>query len=902
MKDNENIFEIGKSIEERYEVERDLSVCNIAIGRVCGDIKSTYQQPPNGTPNGKYLFWLTNGETLKKGTSYIKDNYEKVVYKNTKLGEILIKNYKGKHCYQTKTNLKKINNIEVTIHNNADYTHVNGEIADLKIWIGDDYFQFQKLSDLLQQQEKEQIELENKRLQLESLKKQIEEKKRLEDQKQIIEEIFRLEENIERTKIEIKQARSFIRSTAFLRDQHRLDTFQEDAKRSHIYDGISVLIEGGPGTGKTTTVIQRLKFLTSKEALNDYNKKLTEQQINLVTDKKSSSWMFVSPTKLLLQYLRQNMQNEGLTTNDDNSLVLSDFRKSMIRLYELWVPDKEGPFKIYKNKADESTLIVYPERAINTFEKYCIKEITKKIKEVSNLETKDYSWHSTAVRIKSYCSASSRIRTISTLLDLFYLLQNDPEIGVKGLETDLSDKVKQAAVLVKRKIVANPEVVEQLRFLFDQWRNERIIVDEDEVDEDGLASYINTKVDFDTDLFDKLRSLIRRLALMHIDNSSKLSKKQNALYGLIKPFLENIPSFTQISELAWFSKKFAFLCKGVESNVISQIVKLYKSFRKDLLVNNNQDIYEKRLLKTLIEKDNNKHLHADEQNLLLGFINNLLLGLYKKSKDRFNDLNHVYSVAYKQSVKPVLVIDEATDYSQLDYYMIYSFRHYEFSAVTLSGDIMQGLNEAGVDSWNNLNWVIPNLDKKELKISYRQLPTLLQIAKEMYKEDQGYYPEYNSFIQNSENDPRPLVFISDDEEAKIEWISHRIRDVYRAYMTMPSVAIFVGDNEDIDELIERFEDLDLLNGISIKNCSGNRLLEREDTVRVFYMHEVKGMEFEVVFFHNIDKAMNDRDSEKFMRRYLYVGISRATSHLAATFNKMKGNENIIKYFDKDGNW
>lgn len=173
----------------------------------------------------------------------------------------------------------------------------------------------------------------------------------------------------------------------------------------------------------------------------------------------------------------------------------------------------------------------------------------------------------------------------------------------------------------------------------------------------------------------------------------------------------------------------------------------------------------------------------------------------------------------------------------------------------------------------------------------------------MYKEDQGFYPEYDSLIRDSINDPKPLAFISDDEDEKVKWISYLIQDVYRAYSNkMPSVAVFVGDDENIDELIERFEDLDLLNGISIMNCSGGRLLEREDTVRVFNLQEVKGMEFEVVFFHNIDKAIEDRDSEKLLRRYLYVGISRATTHLAATFNNEDGYENIIRYFEREGNW
>ena len=62
------------------------------------------------------------------------------------------------------------------------------------------------------------------------------------------------------------------------------------------------------------------------------------------------------------------------------------------------------------------------------------------------------------------------------------------------------------------------------------------------------------------------------------------------------------------------------------------------------------------------------------------------------------------------------------------------------------------------------------------------------------------------------------------------------------------------------------------------------------------------MEFEVVFFYDIDTALEDRSLD-IMRRYLYVGVSRATTHLAATFIQEEGNEDIIKYFDRTiDNW
>ena len=119
---------------------------------------------------------------------------------------------------------------------------------------------------------------------------------------------------------------------------------------------------------------------------------------------------------------------------------------------------------------------------------------------------------------------------------------------------------------------------------------------------------------------------------------------------------------------------------------------------------------------------------------------------------------------------------------------------------------------------------------------------------------------------------------------------------------MPSVAIFVGDNVNISNLVEVINDQDYLNGIQVYDCSENRTAPNSKSVRVFRISEVKGMEFEVVFFYDIDTALSD-GSPDLMRRYLYVGASRATTHLAATFTQEDGNENLIKYFDrKTNNW
>ena len=360
----------------------------------------------------------------------------------------------------------------------------------------------------------------------------------------------------------------------------------------------------------------------------------------------------------------------------------------------------------------------------------------------------------------------------------------------------------------------------------------------------------------------------------------------------------------KVGDLAWFVKNYAALTKGIESNIFSQIPRLYKLFRKKQLEKNTTS-YDTTLLKKIIEKESNKHLHADEQDLIIGFINNMLYRIYKRSSVRFDKLNHKYALAYKEWAKPVIGVDEATDFSLLDYYLIYSFRHYKFHSVTLSGDIMQSITDNGINDWDDLaNWILPELTKYELKVSYRQTPTLLNLAREMYKDEMGHYPSYQSDKElDKDNEPAPIACVSDDEDEKAEWIAKRIIEIYKVYDSkMPSVAIFVGDEVNVPKFIYTIYDTDLLNGIDVVDCTDGRALNRADIVRVFRISEVKGMEFEVAFFHNLDEAMHGRTTG-LMKKYLYVGLSRATTHLAATFCNPDDSSDVIRYFDtKNNNW
>ena len=849
------------------------------------------------------------------------------IYKNTKLGGALIMKGIGNSIYYG----NRPTPYKLKVYNKATYRHwITGSIDQIEIQQEDKKrYRFADLKSLLSQfqaaknkedENKRRLqELEKERKEIELLQKKAAEEEALRLQKEREEnerktrecqekaELY--EKEIAETNAKIKYIKSFVRNELTLRAQHILDPSQEEAKRSHLYDGVPVLIDGGPGTGKTTTMIQRLKFLLSDVALREHTE-MSENDIVDLTNPNSidTKWIFFSPNTLLLEYLRNNMREEEMIANDGNTFTLEQFRKKMLLEYKLRNPETDSPFKNYSFRNESpQPLIKNAVQTIRDFETFCIENIKSILLKAYSLHTVDYEWHSKAVEIKAYCKSAEKVNDMSALVNLFNSLQDNQNNQVRDIEQQLEKLLGSVSVETQQEILKDEATLNAVKDLLEKWNKESVPQSDDEVletemDEDAENEDESVKLNFEADLYKRLKALIRNASVIKIDSKKKLGGRQAELYSVVSKHI-NEESLEKVGSLVWFVKNYALFTKGIESNIFNQIPRLYKLFRKKQLDNSSSN-YNLVLLKKIIEKESNKHLHADEQSLLIGYINNMLYQINKRSSVRFNNLKHKYALAYKEWVKPVIGVDEATDFSILDYYLICSFRHYKYNSITLCGDIMQGITENGINDWDDLKWILPELVKKELKVSYRQTPTLVKLAREMYKDEEGHYPSYQSDKElDKENEPAPIACVSDDEEEKAEWIAKRIIEVYKIYDgKMPSVAVFVGDEVNVSQFINTIYDTDLLNGIDVVDCTGGRALNRSDIVRVFRISEVKGMEFEVAFFYNLDEALHGR-ATGLMKKYLYVGLSRATTHLAATFCNSDDAHDVLKYFETgDNNW
>ena len=892
----EKIEDIAKNIQRHRELEITIGATNTAVGRSM----TLYN-------NEERQFWIINKAPQRKESrdfngniiielTYIDDKPLEgdgiAVPRDNKLGGLLIGNHEGKHKYLTPRG-----EIEIEIFNRATYkpSQFDGEYAtDILIRLANDgkIYSYQNIAKILSLQN----EINEAKEQLENATN--EEAKLL---------LHRIAEKEEEKKTYLNRAQSFIRKYAELRYQPIPDEKQDSIRRSKIFDG-ALIINGGPGTGKTTILIQRIKFLIAP-TIEEY-KALTNSQREILFDQKTS-WIFFSPNELLALFLRNNMKLEELKADTERVKVWASHKNELVKAYR-FVTETKRPFLIY-NKAEGLNLFVYNSKSIsniieglNSFFLIFQKE---KLNKVLEIDVATFKWKIIGQSIQNYIKDKTNPRNIEELIRLYLNLANNFKRESDSIADEYASIIKVVAsrlqVVIQKDAVRRSALFELLK----KWKTESQEIDDDDDEETDIEredfdeKEELTAFDFERDFFTKLKSLSRKQALKKFDKSTRFSKRDKELLQLI-PEISDQSEYDILGQTAYFKKYFERITKGIVSNILREIPMIYKKYRREQL-NSKSTNWNLTMLSNLVSKDKNSRIHSDEQALLLLFVNSIVLKLYKSSQEEYKTINHPYVNGFKYYCKPVIGIDEATDFSIIDLIAIHSFGHPEFSSVTLSGDIMQRMTSEGITSWQDVIEAIPNTEIRDLEISYRQSPTLLSLAKAIYKKSTGQSANYQSYITKDETEPKPLMLISEDEDEKLNWIANRILEIYVAYGgSIPSIAIFLPEENQLEEFAYKLGSLDTLAdvGILVKACRNGEVLGDKNTVRVFSIRVIKGLEFESVFFHNIDDLLKQELDNDLLLKYLYVGLSRATFYLGLTLSKglSEGISFIAESFDSTG--
>lgn len=892
----EKIEDIAQKIKRHREFELAITATNNAVGRSLANYNNEEKQ-----------FWLIskqatvvqfqrdfNGNVIPtssyaENTTYKGDGFP--VPRDSKLGGLLIQNHEGKHKYSTPSGV-----IEIEIFNRASYTPsiFDGEFAtDILIKIAGDSktHSFQNIARILELQ----VEIDQEK---EDLKRATEE-----EAKKFVESIEKKEE--EKRKY-LDKAQGFIRRYAQLRFQPILDPIQDSIRRSKIFEG-NLIINGGPGTGKTTSLIQRIKFLISPTIEEEIT--LTKEQKDVLFDQKSS-WIFYSPNELLALFLRNSMKMEELNADTERVKVWSSYKNELVKAYKLVDTTTKRPFLIYNKSQGKNLIRNSPENlksVLDGFQKFYFKFQKDKIEKVLEIETNSFKWKNIGQSIKNYLQDKKDINDIDSLIRLFFNLNETYISESEQVSGEYSSLIKKIAARIQIEIKKNSERATAISDILNNWKSSSQDTEDDDEDEIEKEDFDEKEefstFDFEKELFTKLKSVCRKQSLKQFDKNIKFSKRDRELIQLI-PEVESQPEYEQVGQTAYYKKYFERITKGLVANVLREIPMNYKRFRREQLLQENKN-YDLSILDDLVKKDKNSRIHPDEQALLLYFVNSICNRIFKSLKSQYDYLSHPYLNAHKANVKPVIGIDEATDFALIDLVAINSFGHPIISSVTLSGDIMQRMTNEGLKSWSDFIELNPTTEIKDLEISYRQSPTLLALAQRIYERATGENATYKSYIEKDEAEPKPLLLVTDDEDEKLYWIAERIIEIYKSYgATIPSIAIFLPDENLLENFASKLGSIDTLAdvGINVKPCRNGEVLGDKDTVRVFSIDKIKGLEFEAVFFHNLDTLQTQNLSDDLLLKYLYVGLSRATFYLGLTLKKeLTGNLVFLQAnFDRSG--
>lgn len=831
--------------------------------------------------------------------------------------------------YDQPNKIKRIQHHKVVVENRSDLQNQTIAIADDPILY--QYRNIKEFLSVLQQNREDIAEIENKIFELrkyvENLKKQ---KDTAHQRGQVTKSINELQKEyriLTAQQEDLKNITIYIRKQGEMRYSLIVDTIQTKIKSQNLFDGTTVIINGGPGTGKSTTMIHRLAYLTDTFAIDeDEDNKTNNYKLNGVQRKQlreaikaQRDWMFFSPSQMLREYLAAAMTKEGLTNTYQKVWNWKDYCRMVMQAnYGLIGDDSsKAPFRIcFLN----DTLFYQGYDIIGELTNFYLDQLRQIKYQLPKLRTDGvvYEWTAIAKSIGQKFEDCDSYNIAKFVL-LFNLLDSVYGNDCKKLLSEKNDKItalsKEICDLLEQNTDAKSNIKDLIGLTSDIEESEiEEIVEENEDNETenevevkssntivtGLKSFGSKskeeKNPYDEQLLNEILKWVKAYCHSKVNDKVQLNDIQIFVSEILIPLLgdkyDNL--IQKIGEMMIF-EQYAQYTRGVKAIMLNGLPARYKKFRTHL----SRSKYEGCnliLLRDITQRKQGKELHHQELSLLLGFINTIVKQIKSSTQTQ---IKHPYIEAYDEVSRPIIGIDEATDFSVCEIYAMQSLLTREFNSLTLCGDMMQRITTYGIKSWEELDGILASPHRVDLKTSYRQSKKLLDVARQIYTDTLNETPTYKAFMKSNKV-PAPIVYIDENEHNKIEWISKRISEVYRAYgEQLPSIAIFVNDEGYIPRFIENLKDTEFFtkNNIEVFDGSKDNSKRTDNHICVYPIDVVKGMEFDVVFFHNIDNSSADTE---ILKRYIYVGVSRAAFFLGITLSE--DNEEISKYFEKNKDW
>ena len=448
-------------------------------------------------------------------------------------------------------------------------------------------------------------------------------------------------------------------------------------------------------------------------------------------------------------------------------------------------------------------------------------------------------------------------------------------------EKKLSDALiqKEKNLLINK----NPHILEELAVFLKNHKDtdheeddEEYEDDEDDIDE--TPSYTEQAKALATYL--KFLKRLSRNKYLH-----KSFKKHSNDAKLEEWFIEKLPDDETLTNIG----RSLSLQNGLRKNLncwkqlYKKPIQHYKKFRKD---ENYRHFY-------VTERIDVKKISQSELDLLLLIIlrniRQLLQETYVNRNIDSVSFQELYGIQ-NSLFKDQIFVDEATDFSVLQLACMHAMSNPVVNSFIAGGDFNQRLTKNGIKDLELIEWISPQVEIARINTIYRQSPKLnefthaiLDLMEQKDSQAKSNLPDFVDFMGLK---PTLKEFCS-DADMTAEWITERIIEIETLVNQensedhiLPSIAVLVKEESDVIPITEILNDYLEEHNLKAIACLKGQNVGEEQDIRVCNIEYIKGLEFEAVFFINIDELINQYPN--LYEKFLYVGATRAANYLGIT--------------------
>lgn len=668
-----------------------------------------------------------------------------------------------------------------------------------------------------------------------------------------------------------------------LRDQAVLDKYQGEIFRMPLQS--QLMLFGPPGTGKTTTLIKRLAQKRVKEALTSEESDLLEESRLSDLFLEDTSWVMYSPTDLLKLYVKEAFAKEGVAASSVNIRTWDNQRfalgKETLRVLRS-ATDGTGflfaPGATVLARAESARLSAMHDRVAEHVDKVS----TDRFREAAEWLREDETEMASPVR-RSLARINLKNLTVGDIYD-FGARNQDIQPLLKRLRDSNRDLQR---TLFNRLVAPNAEerLSSLTEFLAKKGTAFPAMVMDDDDGLDGEASTAGSQGNATKAPADELMRMIGRWAVSQAEGREARNLRDfEAWVGDRVPRSGDLKSLGQQMILL---RKLQVLV-STPRTLVYGVPAIYRKFRRDLY--GDRELFAESA-KTCVDAN---QISPDELDLLIL----LMLRNARRARgyDAFAWLDEI-EAQYRLQV----YVDEVTDFSAVQLACMLELSHPSLRSWFACGDFRQRITAHGIASVQELEWIrkavglTDEISTQSIKAVYRQTPRLLEFADAFDKKSADLpgttYPR----------DPAPLLFEKSDQFGIGAWLAARIVEVEKTVQRLPSVAIFVDGEEQIDPLLAVLRPHFAQHNLPVVACRDGHAIGDVQEVRVFDIRHVKGLEFEAVFFVGVDQL--ERRMPNLFDRFLYVGMTRAATFLGMTCGGSLPNRlSFLRPLLSDGTW